>query len=49
VIALFGAPVALEDAAFRGCLAAPAIQEAVSRLAAAVARRDGVDLRLRVG
>jgi hypothetical protein len=34
VIALFGAPVALEDAAFRGCLAAPAIQEEVSRLAA---------------
>ena len=49
VMALFGAPVALEDHAFRACLAALAIQEEASRLAAEVARRDGVDLRLRVG
>jgi class 3 adenylate cyclase len=49
VMALFGAPIALEDHAFRGCLAALAIQEEANRLAAAVARRDGVDLRLRVG
>src|SRR4051812_40746211 len=49
VMALFGAPVALEDHAFRGCLAALAIQEEASRLAAEVARRDGVALRLRVG
>src|SRR5258705_7906292 len=49
VMALFGAPVALEDHAFRGCLAALAIQEETNRLAAEVARRDGVDLRVRVG
>jgi class 3 adenylate cyclase len=49
VMALFGAPVALEDHAFRGCLAALALQEEANRLAAEVARRDGVALRLRVG
>src|SRR6201996_3991686 len=49
VMGLFGAPVALEDHAFRGCLAAVAIQEEASRLAAEVQRRDGVALRLRVG
>jgi class 3 adenylate cyclase len=49
VMALFGAPVALEDHAFRGCLAALAIQEEANRLAAEVQRRDGVTLRLRVG
>jgi class 3 adenylate cyclase len=49
VMALFGAPVALEDHAFRACLAGLAIQEEVSRLAAEVQRSDGVDLRLRVG
>src|SRR5215468_2228989 len=49
VMALFGAPVALEDHAFRGCLAGLAIQEEANRLAAEVLSRDGVDLRLRVG
>ena len=49
VMALFGAPVALEDHAFRGCLAALAIQEEANRLAAEVQRRDGVALRVRVG
>ena len=49
VMALFGAPVALEDHAFRACLAALAIQQETNRLAAEVARRDGVALRLRVG
>jgi class 3 adenylate cyclase len=49
VMALFGAPVALEDHAFRACLAALAIQEEAARLAAEVQRRDGVLLRLRVG
>jgi class 3 adenylate cyclase len=49
VMAIFGAPVALEDHAFRGCLAALATQEEANRLAAEVARRDGVALRLRVG
>jgi len=49
VMALFGAPIALENHAFRGCLAALAIQEEANRLGAEVARRDGVDLQLRVG
>ena len=48
-MALFGAPVALEDHAIRACLAALAIQEETNRLAAEVRRRDGVELRLRVG
>jgi len=49
VMAIFGAPVALEDHAFRACLAALTIQEEAKRLAAEVAARDGVDLRVRVG
>jgi class 3 adenylate cyclase len=49
VMALFGAPVALEDHAFRACLAALAIQQETDRLAAEVQRRDHVALRLRVG
>jgi class 3 adenylate cyclase len=49
LMALFGAPVALEDHAFRACLAALAIQEEANRLAADVLCRDGVALRLRVG
>ena len=49
VMALFGAPVALEDHAFRACLAALAIQEDAKQLGAEVNRRDGVALQLRVG
>jgi class 3 adenylate cyclase len=49
IMAVFGAPVALEDHALRACLAALDIQQEVTRLAADVASRDGVDLRLRVG
>src|ERR1700742_4086879 len=49
IMALFGVPVALEDHAFRACVAALAIQEEANRLAAEVARRDGVALRLRMG
>ncbi|HEX3286797.1 MAG TPA: adenylate/guanylate cyclase domain-containing protein [Mycobacterium sp.] len=49
VMAIFGAPVALEDHAFRACLAALAIQEEAKQLAAAVKLRDGVALRVRVG
>jgi class 3 adenylate cyclase len=49
VMAVFGAPVALEDHAFRACLAALAIQEETNRLAGEVQRRDGVALQLRVG
>jgi len=49
VMALFGAPIALEDHAFRACLAALAIQQEVARLAAEVQRRDDMSLQLRVG
>src|SRR5262245_65505552 len=49
VMALFGAPLALEDHAFRACLAGLAIQEEIHRLAAEVQRRDGVALQVRVG
>ena len=49
VMALFGAPIALEDHAFRACLAALAIQEETTRLAAEVQRRDAVALQMRVG
>src|ERR1700747_1351966 len=48
-MAVFGAPVALEDHAVRACLAAQGIQEEAKRLAAEVQGRDGADLRLRVG
>ncbi len=49
LMALFGAPAALEDHAFRACLAALDIQHAAEALAAEVMRRDGVTLRLRIG
>ena len=49
LMALFGAPVALEDHAIRACLAALAVQEEANRLAADVQHRDGVALQLRVG
>jgi class 3 adenylate cyclase len=49
VMALFGAPVALEDHAFRACLAALQIQREAADLAREVARRDNLELRLRVG
>jgi class 3 adenylate cyclase len=49
IMAVFGAPVALEDHAVRACLAALGVQEETARLAAEVKDRDGVDLQLRVG
>ncbi|HYB48265.1 MAG TPA: adenylate/guanylate cyclase domain-containing protein, partial [Streptosporangiaceae bacterium] len=49
VMAIFGAPVALENHAFRACLASLDIQQEANRLAVEVQRRDGVALRLRVG
>src|SRR5271166_4776627 len=49
IMAVFGAPVALEDHAFRACLAALGIQDEAKRMGAEVANRDGVNLRLRVG
>ncbi len=49
LMAVFGAPSALEDHALRACLAALAVQGVATRLADEVSRRDGVTLRLRVG
>jgi class 3 adenylate cyclase len=49
IMAVFGAPVALEDHAFRACLAALGVQEEAKRLAVDVRECDGVDLHLRVG
>src|ERR1700737_4638139 len=49
IMALFGAPTALEDHALRACLAALGIQDEAKRLAVEVDGRDGVDLRLRIG
>ena len=49
IMAVFGAPVALEDHAIRACLAALAVEEEGKRLAVEVQDRDGVDLQLRVG
>ena len=49
IMAVFGAPVALEDHAVRACLAALGIQDENTRLAAEVKGRDEIDLQLRVG
>jgi class 3 adenylate cyclase len=49
IMAVFGAPVALEDHAIRACLAALGVQEETAQLAAEVKDRDGIDLWLRVG
>ncbi|OBI38581.1 AAA family ATPase [Mycobacterium colombiense] len=49
IMAVFGAPVALEDHAVRACLAALGIQEETARLAAEVNDRDHVELALRIG
>jgi hypothetical protein len=49
IMAVFGAPVALEDHAVRACLAALGVQEEATRLASDLQERDGVELQLRVG
>jgi class 3 adenylate cyclase len=49
IMAVFGAPVALEDHAVRACLAALGVQDEAMRLAVDVRERDGVELQLRVG
>jgi class 3 adenylate cyclase len=49
IMAVFGAPVALEDHALRACLAALGIQEQAGAQAVDVEHRDGVELRVRVG
>ncbi|AQT82632.1 hypothetical protein B1R94_07340 [Mycolicibacterium litorale] len=49
IMAVFGAPVALEDHAFRACLAALDLQQQAQQLAVEVDAHDGVQFRLRVG
>ena len=49
IMAVFGAPVAMEDHAFRACMTALDIQEEIKRLAVDIRQRDGVELELRVG
>src|SRR5882672_7506695 len=49
IMALFGAPKALEDHARRACLAGLDIQAETRSLAAVIAVRDGLTLQLRVG
>ncbi len=49
IMAVFGAPIALEDHALRACMAALEIQAENAKLAAEVNNSDGVELQLRVG
>jgi class 3 adenylate cyclase len=49
IMAVFGAPVSLEDHAVRACLAALGVQEEAKRLAEEVQDRDVVGLQLRIG
>jgi class 3 adenylate cyclase len=49
IMAVFGAPLALEDHAVRACLAALKIQDEIAGLTAQVGDRDGVELALRIG
>ncbi|MGB8503149.1 adenylate/guanylate cyclase domain-containing protein, partial [Mycobacterium sp.] len=49
IMAVFGAPIALEDHAFRACLTALEIQAETQRLAVEVEHCDGITLQLRIG
>jgi predicted ATPase/class 3 adenylate cyclase len=49
IMALFGAPLAHEDHATRGCYAALRMQESVKRYAEEVLRTAGVPIHIRVG
>ena len=49
IMAVFGAPVTLEDHAFRACLAALDLQRETERLTGEIRRTDDVELKLRVG
>jgi class 3 adenylate cyclase len=49
IMAVFGAPAALEDHALRACVTALGIQDEAAPLAVEVGRRDGVALQVRVG
>ncbi|MGB9223634.1 adenylate/guanylate cyclase domain-containing protein, partial [Mycobacterium sp.] len=49
IMAVFGAPVALEDHAVRACLAALGVQDEAKQIAVDVHARDGVQFKLRIG
>ncbi len=49
IMALFGAPIAHEDHAVRGCYAALRMQESVKRYAEEIRRREGTLIHVRVG
>ena len=49
IMAVFGAPVALEDHAVRACLAALGIQQEAQVIAAGAKSRDGIELAIRIG
>ena len=49
IMALFGAPLALEDHAIRGCYAALRMQESIRRYSAEVQRAGGGEVLIRVG
>lgn len=49
IMAVFGAPITLEDHAIRACVVALEIQKQACALAVDVAERDGIELQLRVG
>lgn len=49
IMAIFGAPVALEDHAFRACLAALTLQTEAGQLAEVIEKLDGQHFVLRVG
>ncbi|MFG1929464.1 AAA family ATPase [Mycobacterium sp. NPDC048908] len=49
IMALFGAPIALEDHAVRACTAALEIQKEAAKLADELARRDRMTIAMRVG
>ena len=49
IMAVFGAPIALEDHAVRACLTALDIQKEMGGLTAEVQARDAIDVQLRIG
>src|SRR5437870_1114636 len=49
IMALFGAPIAHEDHAVRGCYAALAMQDVIRRYSEEVRRTQGIEVQIRVG
>jgi class 3 adenylate cyclase/tetratricopeptide (TPR) repeat protein len=49
IMALFGAPLAVEDHAVRACYAALRMQESIARYAEGVFRSQGIPIQIRVG